>query len=198
MPTFDSLKNEYVTLFNTCVPSAKSVVVIDSLVGRIVAGRARYETVESELKVPWYFIGTIHMMECSCDFTKHLHNGDSLRARTVKTPRGRPVVGNPPFTWEQSANDALVYEGFANASTWDIATMLYRLELYNGMGYRRPGVGIHTPYLWSMSNHYVSGKYLEEKGADGKYHGVYHPEVVSKQCGAAVIIRQMQLRKIIT
>ena len=57
--------------------------------------------------------------------------------------------------------------------------MLFKLEANNGFGYRRKG--INTPYLWSFTNHYRKGKYI----ADGKYS----TEAVSKQVGAAILLK---------
>jgi lysozyme family protein len=66
-------------------------------------------------------VAVIHQMECSGDFTKHLHNGDTLKARTVQVPTGRPLTGKPPFTWEQSATDALTMLGINKWQDWTIA-----------------------------------------------------------------------------
>jgi lysozyme family protein len=60
--------------------------------------------------------------------------------------------------------------------------MLYRLEAYNGFGYRRKGVP--SPYLWSFCNLYERGKYV----ADGQYD----PNAVSKQCGAGVMLKKLK------
>src|ERR1022692_3987605 len=117
------------------------------------------------------------------NFNQHLHNGDPLTARTVHVPAGRPPNGSPPFAWEQSATDALTFQGFANLTDWSLPVILYRLEAYNGFGYRKLAPPINTPYLWSFSNQYTSGKYV----ADGKFD----PHAVSPQCGAAVILLQM-------
>jgi lysozyme family protein len=57
--------------------------------------------------------------------------------------------------------------------------MLYLLEKYNGLGYRMRGVP--TPYLWSFSNLYEKGKFVQD--------GRYDPEAVSKQCGAALMLK---------
>ena len=65
----------------------------------------------------------------------HLHNGDPLQARTVHVPSGRPVVGSPPFTWRQSALDALTLKGFHEVGDWSVPHMLYLLEKYNGTAY---------------------------------------------------------------
>ena len=61
--------------------------------------------------------------------------------------------------------------------------MLYQLEGYNGWGYRDVKPPISTPYLWSFSNHYAKGKYV----ADGVWDG----NAVSRQCGAAVMLREL-------
>lgn len=139
------------------------------------------------LGIPWYFVAVIHYMEGGLDFKTHLHNGDPLNQRTVHVPKGRPVDGNPPFTWAESATDALTMEGFPAWKDWSIPGILYSLERYNGTGYRSKG--INTPYLWSYSNNYTSGKYTDD--------GVYDPNAVSKQCGAAVILKRMVDKQLI-
>jgi hypothetical protein len=60
--------------------------------------------------------------------------------------------------------------------------MLFRFEGYNGFGYRRAGVNMASPYLWSFSKHYSRGKFV----SDGKFSFT----AVSKQCGAAVLSRR--------
>ena len=199
MPKFEDLKAEYIKLYADCKPSPANVDSISKAVAKLYNNKKRYVDVTTNTTVPWYFVAIIHMMESGCDFTTHLHNGDSLRTRTVHVPPGRPTTGTPPFTWEFSAKDALQYEGFLDAKQiWDLPDILYKFEKYNGFGYRNPKVNIPSPYLWSMSNIYKGGKFLEELGADGKYHGVFHPEAVSKQCGAAVMLKQLENLKLIT
>jgi lysozyme family protein len=131
--------------------------------------------------VPWYVIAVIHNMECGLDFTEHLHNGDPLTRRTINDPPGRPKTGQPPFAWEVSALDALQYDGLTTWQDWSVAGICYKLEGYNGWGYRAHK--INTPYLWSFSNLYVSGKYIAD--------GVWSDSAVSRQCGAAVILRRL-------
>lgn len=65
--------------------------------------------------------------------------------------------------------------------------MLYLLEAYNGFGYR--GRGVPSPYLWSFSNLYRAGKFVADC--------VFDPNTVSKQCGAAVMVRVMQERGLV-
>jgi lysozyme family protein len=183
-PSFDSLKDEYRRLFETCtIPSDKAGVVAFHR-SMLLKGRARYEQVAAKVDVPWWFVGIVHAMEGSFNFATHLHNGDPLSARTVQVPKGRPKTGSPPFTWIDSAVDALTFEGFGGATDWSVARALYRWEAYNGWGYRRASVAIPTPYLWSFSNHYTKGKFVRD--------GVFDRGAVSKQCGAAVMLKALQ------
>ncbi|CAN5692787.1 hypothetical protein BH11BAC3_BH11BAC3_08620 [soil metagenome] len=187
------LQAEYQRLFDTCHITPNLYPAVDKYVDMILKGRSRYEAVGAKLNIPWYFIGLTHCMEGNCNFTKHLHNGDPLTARTVQVPKNRPAQGNPPFTWEVSAEDALRYQGLDKWTDWGIPGMLYQLEAYNGYGYRylkAPNVPINSPYLWSFSNIYTKGKYT----SDGKYSAT----AVSKQCGVAVMLRRIFEKQLAT
>lgn len=150
----------------------------------ILANKARYQGVSLKTGVPWYFIGIVHSLECGMKFTGHLHNGDSLKKRTWQVPAGRPVKGNPPFTWEESACDALLMKSLDKVKEWSIARVLYELERYNGFGYRTYHPSTLSPYLWSGSTHYARGKYV----ADGKWSST----AVSQQTGAAPLLAKLQ------
>lgn len=182
----DALRNEYQQLFNTCVINPKNYPAVDTCVDRIVQSRPRYEAVSARLGAPWYFIGILHNMECSCRFDQHLHNGDPLTARTSHVPKGYPKTGNPPFSWEGSAEDALRLKGLDKWTDWSVPAMLFKMEQYNGFGYRR--FGIHSPYLWSFSNQYTRGKFTSD--------GIFDPNAVSKQIGGAVLLRRMSERQL--
>lgn len=97
-------------------------------------------------------------------------------------PVGRPP-GNPPFTWEGSATDALTHEHekLAHVQDWSNSHALFRLEAFNGFGYRKHA--INSPYLWSFSQHYSRGKFASDTHFD--------PNLVSQQCGAGVLLRVM-------
>lgn len=179
----DQLRAEYQRLFDTCVIRPAKVSTIDATIRQIVRNQARYEAVSTDTAIPWHVIALIHALEGSLDFNTHLHNGDSLARRTIQVPRGRPVNGQPPFTWEESATDALEYDSFTSWTDWSLPGTLYKLEGYNGWGYRRYHPEVLSPYLWSFSEHYTRGKYA----ADGQWS----PTLVSRQCGAAVILRRM-------
>ncbi len=177
----DSLKIGYQHLFDTCIIRESKYSVLDKCVQTIVAGKGQYEAVSAATGIPWYFIGIMHNMESGCNFNRHLHNGDPLIARTVQVPKGNPKKGNPPFTFFESATDALNVEGFAQWTDWSIAGMLYSFEKYNGFGYRKKN--INSPYLWGCSNQYSKGKYVKD--------GVFDPQAVSSQVGTAVVLRRM-------
>jgi lysozyme family protein len=150
---------------------------------KILSGKPLYEKLCQNIApvMPWYVPGVIHMLEGSCSFTKHLHNGDPLSKRTSHIPAGRPIKGEPPFTWLDSAADALTMPGIAwhKYKSWSLSEILYRFEQYNGLGYRKRG--IYSPYLWAGTNFYTTGKY----GADGNFD----PQLVSSQVGAAVLLQ---------
>jgi lysozyme family protein len=176
------LRAEYQQLFDTCEIRPEHAHVAESLMNEIVASQSRYGVVGTPLRIPWYFIGVIHSLEGSLKFTTHLHNGDPLTARTTHVPAGRPATGSPPFTWEESAADAMQFDHVVDWHDWSIPGLLYRLEAYNGFGYRTRHPEVLTPYLWSYSNHYVSGKYVED--------GTFSATAVSNQCGVAVLLRR--------
>ena len=185
-----TLAEEYRRLYRTYEANSTKFVKIDKLVDLILSHRTRYENVGNTLGIPWYFIAAIHNMESSQNFLRHLHNGDSLSARTKHVPAGRPKKGNPPFTWEESAVDALKLRRLHKVKEWSLPRLLYELEGYNGWGYRLYHPHVLSPYLWSFSNHYKSGKYI----ADGRWSDTAR----SRQCGAVVLIKRLEERNEIT
>ena len=177
-----------VRMYSECEVRPERAREIDNwYVGPIVRGRERYEAVGAELGIPWWFVGVIHGLESSFDFGRHLHNGDPLTARTVHVPKDRPASGEPPFTWRESAVDALRLRRLDGLDDWSIGAALDRLERYNGLGYRHRG--LPSPYLWSFSGHYERGKFV----ADGRFD----PDAISKQCGGATLIRCLEARGIV-
>ncbi len=134
---YDDIADEYTKLWTACQIRADKASAVRRESDRVLAGRAVYEEISAATKVPWWFIGLIHGMECSYSMAKHLHNGDSLKARTWQVPAGRPKEGSPVFTFQESATDALTVDGFAGKTDWPLSMVLYRLERYNGFGYRR-------------------------------------------------------------
>jgi lysozyme family protein/peptidoglycan hydrolase-like protein with peptidoglycan-binding domain len=189
MKLTDSLRKEYKDLFESARITNPGAVKWAA--DRAQRNFARYESVSEQTGVPAGVIAVLHCLEASFDFGSHLHNGDPLTARTVQVPAGRPARGTPPFTWEESAFDALQYDGALTVQGWSIADTLHFLEGFNGWGYRT-GAGrattppMRSPYLWSMTNHYQRGKYIR----DGEWDG----NAVSAQVGACALLIAMKQR----
>ena len=177
---FSDIAAECDDLYARCKINRDRADNVNFYVSRLRKFKPTYESVAADLNgIPWQFIGITHGMEAGFDFSRHLHNGDPLTERTVQVPKGRPATGNPPFSWRESAVDALMLKGLHQVERWPRARALYELERFNGFGYRRRGMP--TPYLWSFTNLYKKGKYVRD--------GEFDPEAVSKQCGAAAILK---------
>lgn len=187
MPTLtDALRTEYQSMFDSCQINPAQQALINAQTDSIIAAKARYQGVSQPLGVPWCVTGVLHSMEAGLRFDRHLHNGDPLTARTVLVPRGRPASGAPPFTWEDSATDALRFEKYDSWADWSVPGILFKWELYNGWGYRKHHPDVKSPYLWSMTNHYLSGKYVAD--------GVWSATAKSRQVGAAALLRRLAER----
>ncbi|GAA0583018.1 hypothetical protein ACFQH5_18075 [Halomonas salifodinae] len=178
-----ALGREYERLFESCDIRPGQRALVERVCQRLVRDRSRYEAVTARQGVPWAFVAAVHQLESGGDFRRHLHNGDPLSGRTVRVPAGRPKRGSPPFSWEESAADALALKRLGGRTDWSLAGLLYQLERYNGWGYRRYHPHVLSPYLWSGSVHYERGKYV----ADGRWSET----AVSKQIGAAVLLRRL-------
>jgi lysozyme family protein len=181
-----ALCREYEALFAECRIRPERWDEVDAVVDGLLAGRDRYRAAGDEVGVPWPVVAVLHSLESDLDFSRHLHNGDPLDARTVHVPVGRPRAGTPPFDWHESAVDALRGSGLSRGHDWDLAATLFRLERYNGWGYRFRRPEVRSPYLWSFSEHYERGKFVQ----DGRWSAT----AVSRQAGAAVLLRRLAER----
>lgn len=197
------LRAEYIALWRAMQVNSNRIERGNALAQLLARSKARYQVVASSVSMPWYVVAVIHALEgggSSGQFDKHLLNGDPLTARTVHHPPGRPVAGTPPFTWEQGAADAMsrfrpdLLARVPGWSGWDLAGTLYQLERYNGWGYRDLPTPMHTPYLWSGTNLYGSGKFTEVGRPPRK---VFNPSLVSAQIGAAVILKALESQRLI-
>jgi lysozyme family protein len=179
---FASLSNEYVAFFTSAEwKNDDARRDATRFAEKALAARDRYEAVGGPLGIPWWFVAGLHLLESTFNFRTHLHNGDSLNARTFRVPAGRPTTGSPPFSWEESARDALIGEELDRQKDWSLARALYRWETYNGFGYRSRR--IPTPYLWSFTTIYRKGKFVGD--------GVFDANAVSKQCGAVAFLKAL-------
>lgn len=178
-----ALRGHYTELFQSCQVRAGSLEYATRWARRIAAHEPAYAAIAARNHMPWYLVGLIHYRECSLNFSRHLHNGDPLAGRTWRVPAGRPAQGEPPFRFEDSAVDALHYSGMSRWRDWSLPGTLYRLEAYNGFGYRLYHPDVPSPYLWGRSYHYVRGGYAR----DGQWSDSY----VNRQLGVAVLLRRM-------
>jgi lysozyme family protein len=192
VPLTPELRNEYERLFSKQVANPKYSNLLKINLAKLISNAPRYKEVEARSHVPWYVVGVMHIMECDGRFDCHLHNGDPLAHKTVHVPAGRPNLDK--WTWEDSAVDALEWEKKVSwdargldPDDWSLPAILYRLEAWNGFGARKRGVP--TPFLWSGTTYYKTGKY----GADG----IWDSALRSQQVGAAPIIRALVQRKTI-
>jgi lysozyme family protein len=180
--TFEDLKDSYAPLWKTARFRSGWKKKADAAAKGVVKGKAQYQAVENATGVPWFVVGLIHQMESDRDFMTHLHNGDPLRARTVNVPAGRPKSGDPPFSWAESAVDALRMQNLESIMAWPLPRIAYELERYNGFSSRTQH-HINTPYLWSGTNQYTKGKYVKDH--------VWSDTAVSKQVGAMAVLRSL-------
>ena len=187
MIKFADLAPEYITLWDTAVIRPASAADVRKIATKLVSLRQTYNQVSAVTSVPWFFIGLIHSLEPNPAFNMnaHIHNGDPLSARTVQVPSGRPKKGSPPFSWADSAVDALTMHGLQNIGKdgWSIERISFELERYNGFGYRRNHPTVKSPYLWSCTNHYTAGKYIGDHR--------FSLTAVSAQIGGMAILKQL-------
>jgi hypothetical protein len=100
-------------------------------------------------------------------------------AESTHVPAGR----GPFKSWEDAAVDALVNCApyAARNKDWSIGGILTLLEQYNGLGYASRGRA--SPYIWSGTDQYASGKYVADH--------VFDPNAVDRQLGCAGLILAM-------
>ncbi|QOG23777.1 hypothetical protein FOM02_27085 [Bradyrhizobium sp. SEMIA] len=141
--------------------------------------KSRYQTVAARTGVPWFVIAVIHERECSQSWRGSLAQGDPWDRKSVHVPAGR----GPFASWEDCAVDALVNcpPYAARNKDCSIGGTLTLLEQYNGLGYASKGRP--SPYIWSGTDQYVSGKYVRD--------GVYDPNAVDQQLGCAGLLLAM-------
>src|SRR5207248_609153 len=106
---------------------------------------------------------------------------------TVHVPAGRPTAGQPPFSWEDSAIDALKLFRVTDLDSQDLASVLSAIERVNGLGYQKRGVS--SPYLWGFTSGYTGGTFTAD--------GVFDPRSQSKQIGAVALLRRLHDRGIV-
>ena len=179
----EELRTEYGRLFAECDIRAERAAEVDELADALLADWGRYHAVGGQLKIPWFAVAALHHANTGRDFNAHLHNGDPLTDRTEHLPDGRPLDGEPPFTWEDSATDALRLWHFDQWEDWSIAGTLFVLEGRDGWGHRLNHPEVLSPYLWNYSTHYSHGKYITDD--------TWNETATAQHCGVAVLLRRL-------
>ena len=175
---------DYQNLFNasTLTPLPSRIREINYVCKVALAHESIYRAVQLATGIPWQAVACIHFRESGQDFTKHLHNGDPLTTRTTHVPAGRPLAGTPPFSWQDSAIDALagVWKPIRYGK-WSMPEILEFFERYNGLGYQKHG--INTPYVWDYTSAYTFGLFVADGSID--------LTVQEARPGCAAILMQM-------
>jgi lysozyme family protein len=142
--------------------------------------RGRYNNVSRQTNMPAKLIAALHWRESSGNFNTYLHQGDPLGRPAVNWPMNIPIFHN----WEDAAVHAInMKKGLQTqlemtSDTTDVASIATYAEGYNGLGYHykeKP-----SPYVYSGSNQYSSGKYVRD--------GRYNPSVKDTQIGVLPLI----------
>lgn len=172
------LSADYNSRWRAMIVRPDRLAQVDSIARRMASRRDRYERVTGPFGVPWWWLAAVHELEHSGRFTTSMVITDP-----IDVPPGQPV---PSATiddaqWDDTARALLRARGLASWQDWSVAGACYQWERYNGFGYREREVP--SPYLWSFSNQYVSGKFVRA--------GVFSFTTVSQQAGAAVLLRRL-------
>jgi lysozyme family protein len=158
---------------------AKIIRNFSAVARALVDAKARYQAVETRTGVPWFVIAVIHERECSQNWKGSLAQGDPWDKVSVHVPAGR----GPFPSWQACAVDALVNCApfAARNKDWSAGGILTLLESYNGLGYFHKG--LPSPYIWSGTDQYKSGKYVRD--------GVFDASAIDVQLGCAGLLRAM-------
>lgn len=179
-----TLKPQYEQLFATCQLRRSCLEPTGRIAQEILQRQGDYGLVERQTGVPWWFVGILHYREL--DFRDaHLHNGDSLTNRTIRYPQGRPIAppaNGQPYTFVESAIDALRWKQFHTAKDHSIGAMLWGFELWNNFCDVKGGK--NSEYLWNGTNHFSSSQYWNQSliGNNNDSYGQGH------KIGAAAIV----------
>jgi len=152
-----------------------------------------FEPVAKKAGVPWELVAAIHYRECGNNFSKfntYLHNGQKLGTPTTIVPKGKNFPNNKNG-WISAAEDALIntvrVQEIGTEFQYDNTDHLIKsaaiAELFNGPGYRKKGAT--SPYVFSGTNRYSSGKYVKD--------GVFDPSEIDKQSGIIAIMTALDM-----
>ncbi|MCL4503837.1 MAG: hypothetical protein M1438_18590, partial [Deltaproteobacteria bacterium] len=133
----EDYQEQYEQLFKDCqIVDAGKQQQVDKAIAGMQAHQARYAALADQLGIPWYFVAVAHQREASGNFSRSVRDGHRL-------PAG--------LSWEDDAL-AVMQEQCGGWHNWSLAGLFYRLEAYNGFGYRKDQ--INSPYPRSFATCY--------------------------------------------
>lgn len=179
-----SLREDYDTRWRAMIVLPDRMAAADAIARRMASREARYRAVTDPMGAPWYWLAAVHELEHSGRFTTSMIVTDP-----IDVPPGEPIPDSniSDAQWDDTARDLLRSRGLSSlrSSTswtdWSLAGLAYQWERFSGFGYRSHDVP--TPYLWSFSNQYTTGKFIRA--------GVFSPTTTSQQAGALVLLRRL-------
>jgi lysozyme family protein len=178
--TYEATKAGYRNLWNRATIRSEDYAETTAAANKIIAGEARYKEVQAATGVPWFWIGAIHMRESSNNFNGVLHNGQNIIGTGQKTTL--VPAGRGPFTsWSEAAIDALKIKNLDEVREWTVEQMLFRAELFNGLGY--VGKGVNSPYVWAGTSEQQAGKYVADH--------VWSTTAWDTQLGVAAVLKRL-------
>lgn len=176
-------RDNYLSVRITRQPSTRLLTIMRDNRERYQAVADEFNTAHPGIRLYWLDIASIHALERECDFSTCLHNGESLASVNVHGTRLVPVGRGKGknWNWHEAAMDALelkLKEGKVFPKSMAIEEHLFFLEQFNGTGYLRFHPNVLSPYLWSFTDKYRSGKYVGD--------GDWSDHAISQQCGVVV------------
>ena len=185
----DELRDDYQRAFAACVIREERTAEVEALTETLLTQRARYQTVGERLNLPWFVVAALHHADTGCDFEVHPHNGDPLTDRTQHLPDGRPVDGEPPFTWETAPPTLCACTTSINGGIGALPgpCSYWRDAVVGATGLHHPEVP--SPHLWNYATHYRQGKYVTDD--------TWNENAIAQRCGAAVLLRRLAERGLI-
>jgi lysozyme family protein len=165
-------------------------IALDLDVALFKRNAARYQAI-TDLRangVPASVLFCLHQRESSGNFRCHPHEGSPLTGRTRFVPKGRLPKVPPPYTFEQSAEDAYYVVDRLDLVNWkSVQEALQGIESFNGLGYQKYHPTVPSPYVYN-------GLLINGKATRGKYtgDGKFDRTAVDQQLGCAAILLRMQ------
>lgn len=133
---------------------------VAAALARAIRNRPRVEAVARQLNVPWTLLAAFVEREASGRLDRHPANGDSLKRKTVSDPAGLPRHVQPPYTYENCAEEEYAEIVRPANGVWTLAEMCHAAEHFNGIGYVK--MGVPSPYVVAATTCEEMGKFIAD------------------------------------